>query len=113
VTGASRFLIDLATCFATLAARWQGFEGAPVIEGLPVRCGQVTNQVARGCVVPPWREGGQAQYIERPVPAPSAAGTAHTRAWALERLHAAIGVSPMAYRRTFHTHGSPPAHAEA
>ncbi|MEV7908316.1 AraC family transcriptional regulator, partial [Streptomyces anulatus] len=27
-------------------------------------------------------------------------------------LHAAIGVSPMAYRRTFHAHGSPSAHAD-
>ncbi|GAB2575170.1 helix-turn-helix domain-containing protein [Streptomyces capparidis] len=45
------------------------------------------NRVARLCVVPPWREGGQAQFIERPVPAPTAASTSATRAWALERLH--------------------------
>ena len=30
---------------------------------------QVANRAARRCVVPPWRDGGQAQYIERPVPA--------------------------------------------
>ena len=37
-------------------------------------------------MVPPWRDGGQAQYIEQPVPGPSTGGTAATRAWALERL---------------------------
>ncbi|GHD88322.1 GlxA family transcriptional regulator [Streptomyces naganishii] len=46
----------------------------------------VANFVARCCVVPPFREGGQAQYIVRPVPEYSAASTAATRAWALERL---------------------------
>ncbi|MGB8940455.1 MAG: DJ-1/PfpI family protein, partial [Streptomyces sp.] len=46
----------------------------------------VANQVARHCVVPPWREGGQAQYIEQPVPDEGATGTAATRAWALEHL---------------------------
>ena len=29
---------------------------------------EVANQVARCCVVPPWRDGGQAQYIEQPGP---------------------------------------------
>ena len=29
---------------------------------------EVANQAARRCVVPPWREGGQAQYIDRPIP---------------------------------------------
>ena len=47
---------------------------------------EVANQVARLCVVPPWRDGGQAQYIERPVPEPSATATpSATRAWALEQ----------------------------
>ena len=32
---------------------------------------EVANQVARLCVVPPWRDGGQAQYIEQPVPEPT------------------------------------------
>ena len=36
---------------------------------------EVANRAARRCVVPPWRDGGQAQYIERPVPA--AAGSRH------------------------------------
>jgi transcriptional regulator GlxA family with amidase domain len=47
---------------------------------------EVANQVARRCVVPPWRDGGQAQYIERPVPEPALSTTAATRAWALQRL---------------------------
>jgi transcriptional regulator GlxA family with amidase domain len=47
---------------------------------------ELANKVARRCVVPPWRDGGQAQYIEQPVPGPSAASTAATRVWALQRL---------------------------
>ena len=27
---------------------------------------EVANRVARRCVVPPWRDGGQSQFIERP-----------------------------------------------
>jgi transcriptional regulator GlxA family with amidase domain len=46
----------------------------------------LANCVARRCVVPPFRDGGQAQYIEQPVPEQGAASTAATRAWALERL---------------------------
>lgn len=57
---------------------------------------EVTNRVARLCVVPPWREGGQAQFIERPVPEPSATGTSATRAWALERLGEPISLSELA-----------------
>jgi transcriptional regulator GlxA family with amidase domain len=47
---------------------------------------RVANAVARDCVVPPHRLGGQAQYVEQPVPATPAASTAATRAWALDRL---------------------------
>ncbi|MFG2006355.1 GlxA family transcriptional regulator [Spirillospora sp. NPDC048911] len=57
---------------------------------------ETANQVARRCVVPPWREGGQAQFIERPVPEPSAATTAATRAWALEQLHRPLSLSELA-----------------
>ncbi|GAA1281025.1 AraC family transcriptional regulator [Planotetraspora silvatica] len=59
---------------------------------------EVANRVARLCVVPPWRDGGQAQFIERPVPEPSAATTSETRAWALERLHRPIALTEMAGR---------------
>ncbi|MGW0632178.1 GlxA family transcriptional regulator [Streptomyces sp. NPDC002758] len=47
---------------------------------------ELANQVARRCVVPPFRDGGQAQYIEQPVPVTGAASTAATRAWVLEHL---------------------------
>ncbi|MFH8369315.1 GlxA family transcriptional regulator [Streptomyces sp. NPDC018031] len=57
---------------------------------------EAANRVARLCVVPPWREGGQAQYIARPVPAPSAATTAATRAWALERLDRPLPLAELA-----------------
>jgi transcriptional regulator GlxA family with amidase domain len=56
----------------------------------------LANQVARACVVPPWRDGGQAQYIERPVPAPATATTGPTRAWALERLDRPLTLADLA-----------------
>ncbi|MFE9257229.1 GlxA family transcriptional regulator [Streptomyces sp. NPDC006879] len=56
----------------------------------------VANLTARLCVVPPWREGGQAQYIARPVPQPSLATTSDTRAWAMERLHEPISLPELA-----------------
>lgn len=66
----------------------------------------VANHVARRCVVPPQREGGQAQYVERPVPQDSANGTSATRAWALDRLHEPLQLADLARhadmsRRTF------------
>jgi transcriptional regulator GlxA family with amidase domain len=57
------------------------------------------NRVARAMVVPPHRPGGQAQYIEAPVPDLGAADpVAETIAWALERLDAALPVSALARR---------------
>ncbi|MEV7674098.1 helix-turn-helix domain-containing protein [Streptomyces sp. NPDC088752] len=47
---------------------------------------EVANTVARRTVVPPHREGGQAQYVEQPVPAPGADSTAAARAYALGHL---------------------------
>ncbi|NUO59043.1 MAG: helix-turn-helix domain-containing protein [Hamadaea sp.] len=57
---------------------------------------EIANQVARGCVVPPWRHGGQAQYIERPIPQPSQATTADTRAWALQHLDQPVTLPELA-----------------
>ncbi|MEU4116773.1 helix-turn-helix domain-containing protein [Kitasatospora sp. NPDC028055] len=54
------------------------------------------NRVARMCVVPPWRDGGQAQYIDRPVPDPTIAGTTATRAWALAHLHEPLPLTRLA-----------------
>ncbi|MFD8572164.1 GlxA family transcriptional regulator [Streptomyces sp. NPDC059639] len=56
----------------------------------------VANDVARRTVVPPHRDGGQAQYIERPVPEPQLATTVAARAWALAHLHEPIQLRDMA-----------------
>ncbi|WP_234441455.1 GlxA family transcriptional regulator [Streptomyces scabiei] len=56
----------------------------------------VANDVARRTVVPPHRDGGQAQYIQRPVPEPRSATTTAARAWALGRLHEPIQLRDMA-----------------
>jgi transcriptional regulator GlxA family with amidase domain len=56
----------------------------------------VANEVARITVVPPHRDGGQAQYVQRPVPDPQRATTAAARAWALGRLHEPIQLRDMA-----------------
>ncbi|MFI5890893.1 GlxA family transcriptional regulator [Actinoplanes sp. NPDC051513] len=57
---------------------------------------EVANRAARRCVVPPFRDGGQAQYIERPVPQSAGAGTEPTRAWALDRLAEPVSLEDMA-----------------
>ncbi|HEY1174674.1 MAG TPA: helix-turn-helix domain-containing protein, partial [Phytomonospora sp.] len=67
---------------------------------------EIANLAARRCVVPPHRDGGQAQYIERPVPPAPDTGTAATRAWALARLDRATTLEELAAharmsRRTF------------
>ncbi|MFC5182984.1 GlxA family transcriptional regulator [Actinomadura harenae] len=53
-------------------------------------------QVASLCVTPPWRDGGQAQYIPRPVPEERTDGLAATRAWALERLGDPLSLADLA-----------------
>ncbi|MFJ7159718.1 GlxA family transcriptional regulator [Streptomyces sp. NPDC101118] len=58
----------------------------------------VANEVARRTVVPPHRDGGQAQFIDRPVPAAGAASTTAARGWALERLNEPLRLSDMARR---------------
>ncbi|MFF5435200.1 GlxA family transcriptional regulator [Streptomyces griseofuscus] len=57
---------------------------------------EVANQVARCCVVPPYRDGGQAQYIERPLPPASGTGTGPTRDWALQRLELPLSLDELA-----------------
>jgi transcriptional regulator GlxA family with amidase domain len=58
----------------------------------------VANRVARSCVVPPWRDGGQAQYVERPVPAPADTSTAASREWALAHLDRPVTLAELATR---------------
>lgn len=59
---------------------------------------QVANTVARRFVVPPHREGGQAQFIEAAVGPlrPEEDGVARSMAWAMERLAAPLTVSRLA-----------------
>lgn len=64
------------------------------------------NRAARRCVVPPWRDGGQAQFVERLVPRHTETSTAATREWAARRLHLPLALSELAAharmsRRTF------------
>ncbi|NUW30605.1 DJ-1/PfpI family protein [Nonomuraea sp. SMC257] len=57
---------------------------------------EVANRLARRCVTPPWREGGQAQYVDRPLPDSGGNGTAATRSWMLGRLDADLPLEALA-----------------
>ncbi|WP_415975786.1 GlxA family transcriptional regulator [Rhodococcus sp. 077-4] len=56
----------------------------------------VANRVARGTVVPPHRSGGQAQYIDTPVPRTHSTSTADAQEWALRNLGSALSVEDLA-----------------
>ncbi|MDX3327875.1 helix-turn-helix domain-containing protein [Streptomyces sp. ME02-6979-3A] len=56
----------------------------------------VANDVARRTVVPPHRDGGQAQFIRRPMPEAGLATTTAARTWALGRLEQPILLRDMA-----------------
>ncbi len=64
---------------------------------------RVANAIAHRMVVPPHRDGGQAQYIRTPVPRRAGFGTAD-----LLRHHfsSQAGTTPQAYRRTFSLHSN-------
>lgn len=57
---------------------------------------EIANQVARYCVVPAWRQGGQSQFIDRPVPSYPDTSTALAREWALEHLQEPLDLAAMA-----------------
>jgi transcriptional regulator GlxA family with amidase domain len=57
---------------------------------------EVANAAARRIVVAPHRDGGQAQFVEAPLPATGARGLAPTRAWAAQRLREPLTVAAMA-----------------
>jgi AraC family transcriptional regulator, transcriptional activator FtrA len=60
---------------------------------------RVANAVARRLVIPPHRDGGQAQLIEAPMPAhPDDDPIASVMAWALERLHEPLDLDALAGR---------------
>jgi transcriptional regulator GlxA family with amidase domain len=58
----------------------------------------VANDVARRTVVPPHREGGQVQYVRRPVPEPASPSTSAARSWAVQHLQEPITLQHMASR---------------
>lgn len=57
---------------------------------------RVAGRAARRCVVSPFREGGQAQFIERPVADSPDTSTAPAREWALAHLDEKITVADLA-----------------
>jgi transcriptional regulator GlxA family with amidase domain len=63
----------------------------------------VANDVARGTVVPPHREGGQAQYLNRPVPDPRISSTGRAREWALANLHQPVTLRELAAQESTST----------
>jgi transcriptional regulator GlxA family with amidase domain len=68
-----------------------------------VRCDHgaaVANSVARRTVVPPHREGGQAQYIRLPVPDARQSSTGRARAWALAHLDRQLTLHELARRES-------------
>jgi AraC family transcriptional activator FtrA len=56
---------------------------------------RIANRLARGLVIPPLRDGGQAQYVERPTP-PASDRLAATLDWARERLDRPILLAELA-----------------
>ncbi|MER7404390.1 helix-turn-helix domain-containing protein [Streptomyces sp. NPDC000070] len=71
---------------------------------------EVANKIARRMVVPPHRDGGQAQYIERPLPHSEADTISEVLAWmerhldeevTVEQLAARAHMSPRTFARRF------------
>ena len=56
---------------------------------------EAASEIARGMVIAPHRGGGQAQFLQRPIPQ-SGPGLAATCAWALDRLDEPLSVDDMA-----------------
>jgi len=56
----------------------------------------IANQVARRLVIAPHRDGGQAQFISRPVPAQPGHGLARATEWALAHLDRSIRIDDLA-----------------
>ncbi|MEV7789379.1 helix-turn-helix domain-containing protein [Streptomyces sp. NPDC088106] len=71
---------------------------------------EVANRIARRMVVPPHRDGGQAQYIERPLPPPGGDTVSGVLVWmerhlgeetTVEQLAARAHMSPRTFARRF------------
>jgi len=52
--------------------------------------------------VPPWRDGGQAQFIEQPMPRLPALSTSATRQWALDNLRLPLTLADLAAHAQSH-----------
>ncbi len=63
----------------------------------------VASVIARRMVVPPHRDGGQAQYIDHPVPECADDGFTPLISWALEHLDEELGVDQLARRAQMST----------
>ncbi|MET9498937.1 helix-turn-helix domain-containing protein [Streptomyces sp. NPDC006552] len=59
---------------------------------------EVANAIARRMVVPPHRDGGQAQYVERPLPATRCDTVGEVLAWMERNLDAPVTVEELAAR---------------
>ncbi|NPC95318.1 helix-turn-helix domain-containing protein [Nocardioides sp. zg-DK7169] len=57
----------------------------------------VAASIARRMVVPPQRDGGQAQFIERPVPEAHQETFGALQQWVLDNLHLELGVATLAH----------------
>ena len=57
---------------------------------------EAANAIARTMVVAAHREGGQAQFVDRPLPSAASDGLAATRAWMQDRLSEPLSVEEMA-----------------
>ena len=69
----------------------------------------IASRLARRLVVGPHRDGGQAQFIEHPIPAATAGPLGPALAWALEHLHENLTTGELAKianmsTRTFYRH---------
>jgi len=71
---------------------------------------ELANSVARRLVIPPHRQGGQAQYVEQPAALNAGSSRlSQTLEWALGRIHEPLGIDALAghaamSRRTFTRH---------
>ncbi|MFD7873080.1 GlxA family transcriptional regulator [Streptomyces sp. NPDC059766] len=59
---------------------------------------EVANRIARRMVVPPHRDGGQAQYIERPLPRSACDTVGETLTWMEQHLDEEVTVDQLAAR---------------
>jgi transcriptional regulator GlxA family with amidase domain len=64
---------------------------------------ELTNKIARRMVVPPQRDGGQAQFIDRPLPVAQSLSLTPVADWMLDNLRVDLTVDQLAA----HAHMSP------